>query len=100
MIIHRFGQPQVIGEMIAGVVLGPSLFGWAWPSAYQWVFPGGVARLSSLSQIGIILFIFLVGAELNLKDVRARFRQILVVSHAGMALPILGGGILALFSLP
>lgn len=97
MIIQRFGQPQVIGEMIAGVVLGPSLFGWAWPSAYQWVFPGGVARLNSLSQIGVILFIFLVGVELNLKDVRARFRQILVVSHAGMALPILGGGILALF---
>lgn len=96
-IVHRFGQPQVIGEMIAGVFLGPSFLGWAWPGAYQWVFPGGVARLNSLSQIGIILFIFLVGVELNLKDVRARFRQILVISHAGMALPILGGGILAFF---
>lgn len=97
VIIRRIGQPQVIGEMIAGVVLGPSLFGWAWPSAYQWVFPGGIARLNSLSQIGVILFIFLVGVELNLKDVSSRIRQILVVSHAGMALPILGGGILALF---
>ncbi|HEY3761767.1 MAG TPA: cation:proton antiporter [Verrucomicrobiae bacterium] len=97
LIIRRFGQPQVIGEMIAGVVLGPSLFGWLWPSAYQWVFPAGIARINSLSQIGVILFIFLVGVELDLKDVRARFRQILVVSHAGMALPILGGGILAFF---
>jgi Kef-type K+ transport system membrane component KefB len=97
MIVHRFGQPQVIGEMIAGVVLGPSLLGWSWPAACHWVFPGGVARLNSLSQIGIILFIFLVGLELDIKNVRARFRQILVVSHAGMAWPILGGSILAFF---
>lgn len=97
IVIHRFGQPRVIGEMIAGVALGPSLLGWAWPSAYHWMFSQDIISLNALSQVGIVLFIFLVGLELDLKEVRARFRQILVVSHAGMALPILGGGILALF---
>jgi Kef-type K+ transport system membrane component KefB len=96
-LLHRIGQPQVIGEMLAGLALGPSFFGWAWPAGYECVFPGGVARLNSLSQIGLVLFMFLVGLEINLKNVRARARQILVVSHAGMALPILGAGILSLF---
>jgi Kef-type K+ transport system membrane component KefB len=97
ILMRCIGQPQVIGEMISGLVLGPSLLGWAWPAGYECLFPGGVARLNSLSQIGLVLFMFLVGLELDLKHVRARFRQILVVSHAGMALPILGAGILAPF---
>ena len=95
ILFARFGQPRVIGEMIAGLALGPSFLKWAWPGAYDWIFPGGVARLNSLSQIGIVLFIFLVGFELDLKNVRNNFRQILVVSHAGMALPMLGSGLLA-----
>ena len=97
LLLRRIGQPQVIGEMIAGLALGPSFLGWAWPAGYEYIFPGGVAWLNSLSQIGLVLFMFLVGLELDLKSVQDRARQILVVSHAGMALPILGGGILSLF---
>ncbi|MEY4386278.1 MAG: hypothetical protein RLY20_1561, partial [Verrucomicrobiota bacterium] len=96
-VMKRLGQPQVIGEMIAGLALGPSLLGVLWPSGYDWLFPSGTVRfLNALSQLGIVLFMFLVGLELDLSNVRARGRHILVISHAGMAWPLLGGGLLAL----
>ena len=98
MVMRKLGQPQVLGEMIAGLALGPSLLGIAWPAAYTWLFPAGTVRfLNALSQIGLVLFMFLVGLELDLKHVRARGWQILVMSHAGMAMPMLGGGVLAIF---
>ncbi len=98
LVMRKLGQPQVVGEMIAGLALGPSLLGLAWPAAYAWLFPAGTVRfLNALSQIGLVLFMFLVGLELDLRHVRDRARQILVISHAGMALPIFGGGVLALF---
>lgn len=98
ILMRKLGQPQVVGEMIAGLALGPSLLGVAWPSAYSWLFPLGTVRfLNALSQIGLVLFMFLVGLELDLKHIFPRARQIAVVSHAGMALPMLGGGVLAIF---
>ena len=97
ILLKRVGQPQVIGEMVAGLALGPSLLGSLWPEGYAWLFPTGTVRfLNALSQLGIVLFMFLVGLELDLKNLRARGRHILVISHAGMALPMLGGGLLAL----
>jgi len=97
ILLKRLGQPQVVGEMIAGLALGPSLLGAVCPDCYAWLFPAGTIRyLSALSQLGIVLFMFLVGLELDLKNVRDRSRHILIVSHAGMALPLLGGGLLAL----
>jgi NhaP-type Na+/H+ or K+/H+ antiporter len=82
MVMRKLGQPQVVGEMIAGLALGPSLLGIAWPAAYSWLFPAGTVRfLNALSQIGLVLFMFLVGLELDLKHVRARGWQILVMSH-------------------
>ena len=97
ILLKRLGQPQVIGEMIAGLALGPSLLGAVWPDGYAWLFPAGTVRfLNALSQLGIVLFMFLVGLELNLQNFRARGKHILVISHAGMALPMLGGGLLAL----
>lgn len=97
ILLKRVGQPQVIGEMVAGLALGPSLLGAVWPEGYAWLFPVGTVRyLNALSQLGIVLFMFLVGLELDLKSLRARGRHILVISHAGMALPMLGGGLMAL----
>ncbi len=97
IVLKRLGQPQVIGEMIAGLALGPSLLGAVWPDGYAWLFPAGTVRfLNALSQLGIVLFMFLVGLELDLQNIRARGRHLLVISHAGMALPMLGGGLLAL----
>jgi len=97
ILLKRLGQPQVVGEMVAGLALGPSLLGWLWPDASAWLFPAGTVRyLGALSQLGIVLFMFLVGLELDLTSLRNRSRHILVISHGGMALPMLGGGLLAL----
>ena len=61
-----FGQPRVIGEMVAGIMLGPSLLGQIWPAAQHFVLPADVAPyLGIIAQIGVILYMFLVGLELN-----------------------------------
>jgi Kef-type K+ transport system membrane component KefB len=74
-LVARAGQPAVIGEMIGGLLLGPSVFGWLAPSVHRAVFPAGsTGALQLLSQIGVILFMFLVGCELDLTRVRAPLR--------------------------
>ena len=65
-VLARFGQPPVIGEMIAGIVLGPIVFGAFLPDAHAWLFPREkIAALDGLSQIGLVLFMFVVGAEIR-----------------------------------
>ncbi|MFL6136587.1 MAG: cation:proton antiporter [Frankiaceae bacterium] len=96
-LIARVGQPAVMGEIVAGVLLGPSLLGWAWPAAYAWLFPSFItASLNSLAQLGLVLFMFLVGYELDLVVVRRRSYLAAVVSHVSIALPFLAGVLLAL----
>jgi Kef-type K+ transport system membrane component KefB len=75
-ILRRMGQPPVIGEIIAGLLLGPSFLGWLAPSWYAQLFPAtSLPALNGLSQIGLVLFMFLVGLRLDLGEVRA-FRHI------------------------
>ena len=96
--LRKLGQPRVIGEMLAGLIVGPSLLGAVSPAAYAWLFPPGMIRpLNALSQTGIVLFMFLVGLELNPREMIRQSRESLVVSHASMALPMFTGGVLALF---
>ena len=88
----KIGQPTVIGEIVAGILLGPSLLGALWPEAYQTIFPReSLGNLELLSQFGLILFMFVIGMELNIKDIKAQFRQSLVISHAGIFIPFLLG---------
>jgi Kef-type K+ transport system membrane component KefB/nucleotide-binding universal stress UspA family protein len=107
----RFRQPQVMGEMVAGIMLGPSLLGLA--SAYLlsrgWLSfdlstalfpPGSVRYLGVLSQIGVILFLFLVGLELDPKLLRNRGHAALVISHVSIIAPFLLGAGLTLFLYP
>ena len=95
-LVHRFGQPRVIGEMLAGLLLGPSLFGWIWPQAQQWLFPlDGMAALSQISQLGVLVFMFAAGAEFDLGSLRGQRRRAVMISHAGIALPFLFGLLLA-----
>lgn len=94
----RLGQPSVIGEMAAGILLGPSLFGWLMPGWFAAVFPPpSLETLKLLSQIGVCLFMFVVGMELDLRQMRGAASTALLVSHASIVFPYLLGVVLAWF---
>ncbi len=95
---QRWGQPQVVGEMIAGVLLGPSVLGLCWPSLAGHLFPPDSMKvLFPLAQLGLAAYMFLVGLEFRMDLVRRRFRSAVAVSVAGMAAPFLLGGLLGWF---
>jgi Kef-type K+ transport system membrane component KefB len=95
-LMRYIGQPRVVGEILAGLALGPSLLGFWWEDAYQALFPPGSLRFhGGLSQIGLILFMFLAGLEIDFKRTPVRMGRVFVVSHAGIALPMLCGVLLA-----
>jgi Kef-type K+ transport system membrane component KefB len=95
-----FGQPKVVGEMIAGVVLGPSLFGLFWPDLQQKVFiPETMPILYFGAQLGVGLYMFLVGLEFNIQLFRKNARGALGVSLAGMLVPFFVGALLCLWLL-
>jgi Kef-type K+ transport system membrane component KefB len=98
MLGRRVGQPQVVGEMIAGVILGPSLFGLLLPNWQQVIFPKDSLKvLYVLAQLGVGLYMFLVGTEFKTELFRSRARSAACVSIAGMLAPFLLGGVLALW---
>ncbi len=85
---QRLGQPQVVGEMIAGVMLGPSLFGWLLPELQQQLFPKPtMGTLYVAAQLGVGLYMFLVGTEFRADHFRARARSAASVSAAGVLVP-------------
>jgi len=93
-----FGQPAVIGEMIAGILLGPSLLGWAWPGFFQFVFPASsLGMLRLLSQIGVCLFMFVVGMELDIHQLKGQARTAVLVSQVSILFPYLLGVVSSLF---
>jgi Kef-type K+ transport system membrane component KefB len=92
LLFARFNQPQVVGEMVAGIMLGPSLFGWVFPNAAAAIFaPTSIPYLNALSQIGVIYFLFLVGLELDPRLLRNRGKSALVISNISIAAPFLLG---------
>jgi Kef-type K+ transport system membrane component KefB len=96
MLARKLGQPQVVGEMIAGVLMGPSLFGFFFPDLQQVIFPkDSLKLLYVLSQLGVGLYMFLVGTEFKTELFRARARSAASVSIAGMVAPFALGGLLA-----
>ena len=94
----KIGQPTVIGEIIAGILLGPSLLGWLFPSFTGFVFPpASIANLQFLSQIGLILFMFVIGMELDIDALKKTAKDALVISHSGIVFSYFLGVCLAYF---
>ncbi len=102
LVAKRFGQPQVVAEMIAGVLLGPSLFGLLAPELQGALFPWDPTQrtrdtqsyLFPASQLGLALYMFIVGMEFRVDIVRRHFKSSVAVSLAGIATPFLLGGLL------
>jgi Kef-type K+ transport system membrane component KefB len=87
-LFKRIGQPTVIGEIIAGILLGPSLIGMYFPEFSHALFPKeSLPNLGFLSQIGLILFMFVVGMELDLKVLKNKANDAVVISHASIIIP-------------
>ena len=104
LFVH-FGQPRVIGEMVAGIMLGPSLLGRIWPDAMNFILPQSGPNdirgaLFIISQIGVILYMFLVGLELNAGLLKSRAHATIAISHTSILAPFLLGAILALWLYP
>lgn len=97
----RFQQPPVIGEVIAGILLGPSLLGRISPELSAYILPQSAAPyLGIIAQLGVILYMFLVGLELNAGLLRDRAHATVAISHASIVLPFLLGAVLALALYP
>jgi len=101
LLLKRLGQPAVIGEIAGGILLGPSAFGYFAPETFARVFPAGsIPTLLSLSQIGLILFMFLVGLEFAPELMRGKKRSVVVISHVSIIVPFLLGTVLAVYLYP
>ena len=101
MLFKKIHQPQVIGEMVAGILLGPSLLGWVAPGLSASIFPASsLGYLNALSQIGLVFFMFLVGVSLNPGELKEHGHAAVLTSHASIVTPFCMGGALALFLYP
>ena len=95
---ERLRQPRVVGEMVAGILLGPSLLGWLLPGVSSSLFhPSSLGVLYGLSQIGLILFMFQVGLTLDTTHLRHARRAVLLTSQVSILVPLISGGALALY---
>jgi Kef-type K+ transport system membrane component KefB len=100
-VFRRLGQPPVMGEMVAGIALGPSVLGLIFPQAVSFLFPASsMTTLGVLSQIGVVLFMFIVGLELDIQHLREKASTAVMVSHASIIVPFLLGAALALALYP
>src|SRR5262244_704077 len=97
-LFRRLGQPLVCGEIAAGLVLGPSLFGGVFPALFRKIFDPSVSQIFSiLSQIGLILLMFLIGLEFDFDHLRKNRSTALAISSAGILLPFTLGFLVGRF---
>lgn len=95
-VFRAVGQPAVIGEIAAGLLLGPSLLGWLAPATFAALFPpSSLPPLQWLSQLGVLLFMFTVGTEVDLGELRHKARAAVAISHTSIVLPFVLGVALA-----
>ncbi len=101
ILFARLHQPRVVGEMVAGIVLGPSLLGWLAPGVSGLIFPPqSLGYLNALSQLGLIVFMFLVGMRFDPRELRSNGYATVLISHVSVALPFVSGAFLALYLYP
>ena len=98
LLAKRIGQPQVVAEMIAGVLMGPSLLGLFLPGFQASLFPkASMSIIYAVSQVGLVLYMFLIGLEFQIDLIKQRLRSAATVSAAGILLPFTLGGIISTF---
>lgn len=97
-VCRRIGQPAVVGEIITGILLGPSLLGLLMPGTFAFMFPANsLGALSLLSQVGVCLFMFVMGMELDVRQVQKNTHVAIAVSHVSIFVPYMLGVLLAYF---
>lgn len=94
----KIGQPTVIGEIVAGIVLGPSVLGHLLPEVSEFLFrPESLASINILSEFGLILFMFAIGMELDITEVRKKLKETILISHTSTIVPFFFGMLTAYF---
>lgn len=97
-LVLKIGQPRVIGEMIAGILLGPSFLGFFSPATIEALFPASsMGNLRLLSELGVVLFMFLVGTDVHPGDLWKKAHTAIWVSHASIVVPFFLGTAVSLF---
>ena len=101
ILFRKINQPQVVGEMIAGIILGPSILGLLAPNLFAFIFsPASLKYLNALSQIGLLLFMFIIGLEFDQKLLKGRGHAALLISHVSIILPFMLGTLISLYLYP
>jgi Kef-type K+ transport system membrane component KefB len=100
-LFRKIHQPRVVGEMFAGILLGPSMLGWIAPQFSAYLFPpASLGFLNALSQVGVVIFMFLVGLGINPKELKHQSHAAVLVSHVSITAPFVLASLLALYLYP
>jgi len=100
-LFQKFHQPRVVGEMFAGIMLGPSLLGWVTPQVSAFLFPQpSLGFLSALSQVGVVIFMFLVGLGINPKELKSQGHAAVLTSHVSITAPFVLAAFLSIYLYP
>jgi Kef-type K+ transport system membrane component KefB len=100
-IFLKIHQPRVVGEMFAGIMLGPSLLGWVAPQASSYLFPvTSLGFLNALAQVGVVIFMFLVGLGINPRELKKQGHAAVLTSHVSITAPFVLAAFLALYLYP
>lgn len=98
ILFQKIGQPTVIGEIVAGIVLGPSILGYWFPEVSLFLFPlESLGNITLLSQFGLILFMYAIGMELDITEVRNKLKETILISHTSTIVPFFLGMLTAYF---
>src|ERR1700693_2219473 len=100
-LFRKFHQPRVVGEMFAGIMLGPSLLGWMAPQISAYLFPtSSLGFLNALSQVGVVIFMFLVGLGINPQELKEQGHAAVLTSHVSITAPFVLASFLSIYLYP